>query len=361
MLGYNTVTVERSHDNTDYMMISDCLHEAPRDGRLHSLVVAAPNFLNEHTHGKRFNGTAYYIGRWGAWNFYHNYIDTTFPIFTMFLAHQSLSRNNNCCLLIEDMSPRGPAVPAAEDLLTLVIPCPACVLHDGHIWADHVVVGFPFNVRPKHVDINNFPNTCGEFAIIPACGHLLREFHHHIKQQLNIRHTIRTVRNIVYIQRPANSREVSNIVELKAECVRRHCPITFVTAAGIGNGRAQVEYFSQVDVLIGVEGSAFLHAVHMPIGSTIILLHPMRELQQSVPFLTGSYILALPYRFYTSMAHYLRHREVNLALQHDNVDVTAFFDIIRTILNNVRFHQQTLDIAVLDKGTWGVLTLKRTV
>ena len=133
----------------------------------------------------------------------------------------------------------------------------------------------------------------------------------------------------MFVHRQHANREISNYDALVAECTRRNCNIEFIVAEDIGDGLAQAEYFSKVDVMIGVEGAVFAHVLHLPLGSIVIQLHPPRDLYHYVELESGQLVKrAKPYRFSTAMSFYLNHTAVNLMLSSSILNISWFFNVV---------------------------------
>ena len=163
-LSFNSVDIESNEPASSFTRIGECITYSQAHVR-QNLRILTPGSINEADHGTRFNGTAYYIGRWGSSNLYHAYIDTMFPVFIMLMAHNHLVHRpaDDCCLMVEDLPPFYPVLPSIELLCKRVMPCPPCITFNGGIWADHVVVHFPFEARPMHVYKEDFPQSNGVY------------------------------------------------------------------------------------------------------------------------------------------------------------------------------------------------------
>ena len=129
----------------------------------------------------------------------------------------------------------------------------------------------------------------------------------------------------MFVHRQHANREISNYDALVSECTRRNCNIEFIVAEDVGDGLAQAEYFSKVDVMIGVEGAVFAHVLHLPLGSIVIQPHPPRDLYHYVELESGQLVKrAKPYRFSTAMSFYLNHTAVNLMLSSSILNIAWF-------------------------------------
>ena len=331
------------------------------EGRVKQSLSAIRSPIDETRFGKRFNGTAYYVGRFANNNPYHLLMEGTFPVFVMMLAHGRLSggglspgtnresrESDDCCLYYDDLPPFRPANQAFDELDKKLQVCSRCSLTNGYIWANHVVVHFPLEVRPNHVNYKNWPDANSQYTLDDPVKYLIRQFRHYLFHRLRLpfpeTHVLGTYSEpkIVYVKR-VTGRELANIADIELRCKERNCGINFVTAESLGSGIEQVEFFSHVDMLIGVEGAAFVHALHMPMGSILIQLHPPREVTQVlISPKTGQQIrFPRPYRYFAPISMYLEHILVNICMPGNTVDVDLFF---QTVSKYTRQRGQVIDV-----------------
>ena len=336
----------------------ECINGLSRSqGRAKQSLSAIKGPVNEKDYGKKFNGTAYYVGRYASSNPYHLYVEVSFPLFTMLLAHGRMSAGgsngkthflDDCCIFYDNLPPYTPTNAAFDSLDQAVQVCSRCPITNGYIWANHVVVHLPMHVRPNHVNINNWPTANSEYSLEEPVKYLIRQFRHFVFHRLKLPYPETHVLskydepNIVYVKR-ITGRELTNIGDIERLCKERNCGIKFVTAESLGSGREQVEYFSHVDMLIGIEGAAFVHALHMPMGSVLIQLHPPRDVTQMVASpATGQQIrFPKPYRFFAPIAMYMEHTLVNILMPSLTVNPDFFFE---TVLKNKRQRGQVIDV-----------------
>jgi len=344
------IIVAKKDSKSTFVRPDDCMNN-PADKAQHELKVVSS--IDKSKFGERFEGTAYYVRRWGHSNPYHIYIDTTYPVWLMLTAHRHHHANGRgrCCIFMDDVQD-GPANPQFEQLDQAVIPCKRCrVNSNGAIYAKHVVTHFPLEARPMHVTEEKWPQSTGEYDLTPATEYALRRFRRFVFGRLGIPFPETHARmkkelNVVYVKR-ASSREMSNIDDVERACAKRNCPINFITAESIGSGIDQIKYFSEVDVMIGVEGAAFLHVLHLPLNSVVIQLHPPRDMLQDAILPNGSSInVAKPYRFYTALSLAMGHDQINLCLPGDRVNVEFFFDAVEPYLKNLARPVAPVDIVV---------------
>lgn len=348
VLTLQNIIIASTEPDSSILHPQKCINN-PQNRARHTLSVV-PSIDKSH-HGERYEGTAYYVGRWGGNNPYHSYIDTTFPVWIMLMAHrQSRDRGNSrCCVLVEDIS-EGKIDPLFDRLDEAIIPCGRCRTNNNTIYARHVVVHFPFEARPMHVYPHNWPQSNTEFELTTATEYALRQFRHFVFHRLDIPFPETHARRhedlkVVYVKRPL-PRELVNIDAIRRSCEETRCPIKFITAEGLGSATDQIKFFSQVDVMIGVEGAAFLHALHLPLNSVIIQLHPPRDVRHEAMLPNGTSVyVAKPYRFHTALSLAMGHTHVNLCLSKNYINVDLFFDTVRPFLEKRMHRGGLVDIA----------------